>query len=216
MSNLAARVLTALVAIPILLHLFRRRTEKVVEFPAVRLLHKAPVQQQRRRRLRELILLALRITALTLLAVAFARPYVSGRASALPLPTTVIALDTSLSLSAPGQFALAQQAARRALDNGSSLERSGDIVAALAQFERSQKLDPSPTADAAVNRLRTRMRTEGSAAFINGRQYDALDRIEQAIGAYEVAVRYLTDDDPNKQAARDRLAVLRVRQKSPL
>ena len=106
--------------------------------------------------------------------------------------------------------------ARQALDNGSNLERSGDIVAALAQFERSRQLNPSPTADAAVNRLRTRMRTEGSAAFINGRQYDALDRIEQAIAAYEVAVRYLTDDDPNKQAARDRLAVLRVRQKSPL
>ena len=54
------------VAIPIALHLLRRRTEKVVEFPAVRLLHKAPVQQQRRRRLREIILLALRVAALAL------------------------------------------------------------------------------------------------------------------------------------------------------
>ena len=63
------------VAIPIALHLFRRRTGRVVEFPAVRLLHKAPVQRQRRRRLRELILLALRVTALALLALAFARPY---------------------------------------------------------------------------------------------------------------------------------------------
>jgi hypothetical protein len=86
------------------LHLFRRRTEKVVEFPAVRLLHKAPVQQQRRRRLRELILLALRVTALALLALAFARPYFSGRVSALPLPTTVVALDTSLSLLGAGSI----------------------------------------------------------------------------------------------------------------
>ena len=45
----------------------------------MRLLSSAPVEQQRRRRLRELILLALRVTALVLLAVAFARPYLAGR-----------------------------------------------------------------------------------------------------------------------------------------
>lgn len=106
--------------------------------------------------------------------------------------------------------------ARQALDTASNLERSGDIVAALAQFERSRQLDPSPTADAGINRIRTRMRTEGGAAFVNGRQYDALDRIDQAISAYEIAIRYLADDDSNKQAARERLAVLRVRRQSPL
>ena len=63
---------------PSLLHLFRRRTEIVVDFPAVRLLTTRPVEQQRRRRLRELVLLALRVTALLLLAGAFARPYLAG------------------------------------------------------------------------------------------------------------------------------------------
>ena len=51
-------------AVPIVLHLFRRKTEVVIDFPAVSLLKRAPVQQQRRRRLRELILLALRVAAL--------------------------------------------------------------------------------------------------------------------------------------------------------
>src|SRR5262245_22117152 len=133
---------TLAVTIPILLHLFRRRTEKVVEFPAVRLLHRAPVQQQRRRRLRELILLALRITALTLLALAFARPYFSSRAAALPLPTTVIALDTSLSLSAPGQFARAQQAARRVLDSTPATH-----YVALVTFADTATLVMEPTTD---------------------------------------------------------------------
>ena len=78
----------AAVAIPIVLHLFRRRTEMVVDFPAVRLLHKAPVEQQRRRKLRELILLALRVAALALLALAFARPYFQDRTSPLsPRPS---------------------------------------------------------------------------------------------------------------------------------
>jgi hypothetical protein len=55
------------------------------------------------------------------------------------------------------------------------------------------------------------MKTEGTTAFTNGRQYDALDRIEQAISQYEIAVRYLADDDPNRQVARERLAALRAR-----
>ncbi len=51
----------AAAAVPILLHLFHRRTEVVIDFPAVSLLKRAPVQQHRRRRLRELLLLALRV-----------------------------------------------------------------------------------------------------------------------------------------------------------
>ncbi len=38
-------------AVPILLHLFHRKTEVVIDFPAVQLLTRAPVQQHRRRRL---------------------------------------------------------------------------------------------------------------------------------------------------------------------
>src|SRR5687768_8395273 len=83
----------AAVAIPIALHLFRRKTEIVVDFPAVRLLHKSPVEYQRRRRLRELILLALRVSALALLAFAFARPYFDRATASLPAPVTVVALD---------------------------------------------------------------------------------------------------------------------------
>ena len=109
-------IATAAVAIPVVLHLMRRRTHLVVDFPAVRLLKKAPVENQRRRRLRELLLLALRMLALALLAFAFARPYFQRATSALPAPVTVVALDTSLSLSAPGQFDRVRQAARRAVE----------------------------------------------------------------------------------------------------
>ena len=63
------------VAVPIALHLFRRRTDRVVDFPAVQMLPQAPVERQERRRLRDLLLLALRVAALVLLALSFARPY---------------------------------------------------------------------------------------------------------------------------------------------
>src|SRR5687767_7825466 len=101
-------------AVPILLHLFHRKSEVVIDFPAVRLLTRAPVQQHRRRRLRELLLLALRVAALLLLALSFARPYFAGAAAPDSAPLTVIAVDTSMSMTAPGQMARARAAASRA------------------------------------------------------------------------------------------------------
>ena len=130
------------VAIPIVLHLFRRKTETVIEFPAVRLLEKVPVERQRRRRLRELILLALRVTALGLLAVAFARPYFDRATAAMPAPVTVIALDTSLSLSAPGQLDAARQAAKQVVDRTPPTHRI-----ALATFADSATILVPPTTD---------------------------------------------------------------------
>ena len=101
-------------AVPVLLHLFHRKTEVVIDFPAVSLLKRAPVQQHRRRRLRELLLLALRVAALLLLALSFARPYFARAVAPDSIPLTVIAVDTSMSMSAPGQMDRARAAATRA------------------------------------------------------------------------------------------------------
>jgi hypothetical protein len=104
-------------AVPIVLHLLKRHPEVRVRFSAVRLLQSAPVEHSQQRHLRELLLLALRVAALLLLAFAFARPFLASNAAAAS-GAVVIALDTSLSLSAPGRFdqarALAQQAIARA------------------------------------------------------------------------------------------------------
>jgi Aerotolerance regulator N-terminal/von Willebrand factor type A domain len=130
------------VAVPIVLHLLRRRTETVVEFPAVRLLHSAPIEQQRRRRLRELILLALRITALLLLATAFARPYLTGASLSLTAPVTMVAVDTSMSLSAPGQMDAARAAARRAIAEAPATHTVGVMA-----FDDAGTVLVAPTTD---------------------------------------------------------------------
>jgi hypothetical protein len=101
-------------AVPILLHLFHRKTEVVIDFPAVSLLKRAPVQLHRRRKLRELLLLALRVAALLLLALSFARPYLAGASAPSSQPLTVLAVDTSMSMTAPGQMDRARDAALRA------------------------------------------------------------------------------------------------------
>src|SRR4051812_4945590 len=63
------------VALPIVIHLlFRQRTRTVV-IGSVQFLHQVVREHRRRRRVRQWILLALRMLAVVLLALLFARPY---------------------------------------------------------------------------------------------------------------------------------------------
>src|SRR5918996_15157 len=90
------------IALPIVLHLLRRDVAPEVPFTAVHLLRKSPIDRAKRRRLRDLILLAARVAALLLLATAFARPYRTDAAGSSPI--TIVAIDRSFSMGAPGRF----------------------------------------------------------------------------------------------------------------
>jgi hypothetical protein len=172
-------------AVPILLHLFHRKTEVVIDFPAVQLLTRAPVQQHRRRRLRELLLLALRVVALVLLAVSFARPYLAGAVAPDSAPVTVIAVDRSLSLSAPGQYDRAREAARRALD---AAPRSHAV--ALVSFAHLAEVVVEPTTDrSAVATAIAKL----SAGADGTRYRTALRRVSEALGARDGRVVIVTD-----------------------
>lgn len=187
LSFLSPLFLAALgaVAIPVLLHLFRRRTEVVVDFPAVRLIRKTPVEQQRRRRLRELVLLALRVTALALLALAFARPYLRDTAAAAPAPVTVVALDTSLSLSAPGQIERARALAREAVDAAPATH-----LVALVTFNDAATLVVPPTTD----RGGVRAAIDQTAATAGGTRYRTmLARAADAVSSGQGQLVVVTD-----------------------
>ncbi|MCC7179673.1 MAG: BatA domain-containing protein [Acidobacteria bacterium] len=173
------------IAVPIALHLFRRRTETVVDFPAVRLLVQSPVEQRRRRRLRELVLLALRVSALVLLAGAFARPYLAGSTLAADTPVTVVAVDTSFSLSNAQAFARARQRAEEAVQNAPRAH-----AVALVAFDESASTIVEPTTDrgavvAAVG---------GLQAGASGTRYAAaLAKAAELIGARPGRVVFITD-----------------------
>src|SRR5258708_2174790 len=63
------------VAVPILIHLlFRQKTRKLV-IGSMRFLHEVIREHRRRRRVRQWVLLALRMLAVLLLALLFARPF---------------------------------------------------------------------------------------------------------------------------------------------
>ena len=61
-------------AIPVLLHLIMRAKPKIIEFPALRLLQVRRPANARRMRVRQLLLLALRMLVIAALVLAFARP----------------------------------------------------------------------------------------------------------------------------------------------
>ena len=172
-------------AVPILLHLFHRKTEVVIDFPAVSLLKRAPVQQHRRRRLRELVLLALRVAALLLLALSFARPYFAGAAAPDSVPLTVIAVDTSMSMSAPGQMERARAAAARAVaaapaSHALALVAFGDAATVVVEPTTDRSAITSAIARLDANATGTRFRT-------------ALARSSEIIGTREGHVVIVSD-----------------------
>jgi len=137
------------IAVPIVLHLLRRDVAPELPFSAVHLLHKTPIERSKRRRLRDVLLLAARVVGLLLLAAAFARPYRDGAAP--PARIAVVAVDRSFSLSVPGSFDRARQLARAAVDEAGSAR-----VAVIAFDERAEVVAPpgsAAEARAAIDRL---------------------------------------------------------------
>src|SRR3954468_8561735 len=65
----------AALAVPVLIHLIQRERKRVVEFPSLMFLRRIPYQSVRRRRIRDWSLLLMRLAALALIVMAFARPF---------------------------------------------------------------------------------------------------------------------------------------------
>jgi hypothetical protein len=139
MSFMAPALLAALLAIgiPIVVHLVQRERRTVQPFPSLMFLRRIPNQSVHRRAIRHWPLLALRILALVLIAIAFARPFLrSGAAAATAAGGTrqvVVLLDRSASMGYGEHWARAQEAARRAVrglgagDGGSVVFFAGDV-----------------------------------------------------------------------------------------
>ena len=118
-----------LIALPIVLHWLRRDVAPRVPFTAVRLLPASQIERSRRRRLRDILLLAARVIALVLLAGSFARPYLVGSATASR--PTIVAIDRSFSMAAPGRMERARELARQAV------AEAGDRVAVVTFDQRA-------------------------------------------------------------------------------
>lgn len=187
------------VGIPILLHLFRRRSDRVIDFPAAHMLPQAPVHQQERRTLRDLLLLALRIAALVLLAFSFARPYVLSGPDTLTPPITIVAVDTSLSMSAPGTWREAIRLAGAAVDGAPV----ADLVGVVTFDDRGQT-GVAPTANRAEARAFLATLTPGAGGT---RYAAALGASVDALGASRGRIVVVTDLQQQGLAGGDAVSV---------
>jgi hypothetical protein len=189
----------AAAAIPIVLHLLKREPETRVQFAAVKLLKKAPVEHTQRHHLRELILLALRIASFVLLALAFARPFFASGAASASTGVTVVALDTSYSMSAPGRFARAQQLAKDAIARAPS----GDLVG-IVTFDDAAQIVMKPGTDRV---LAASAIDDAAAGFGATRYRAALSASAQHLAGRRGTVVVVTDLQENGWDAGDRASV---------
>ena len=118
MTFLTPVLLAALgaLAVPVIIHLIQRERKNLVSFPSLMFLRRIPYPSVRRRKIRNWLLLAVRMLALLLIVLAFARPFLDRpelAASATSGPRElVILLDRSYSMGYETRWAEAQAAAR--------------------------------------------------------------------------------------------------------
>lgn len=84
------------VAVPLALHLLQRHQGPRFVFPAIRYLRRAEREHASRLRLRQILLLALRVLAILLIAAAAARPFLPVGGGDHPPTSVVIVLDNSM------------------------------------------------------------------------------------------------------------------------
>jgi len=119
MSFLAPLFLVGLagLAVPVFIHLIQREKKRLVKFPSLMFLERIPYQSVRRRRIHNWALLLLRLAALALVVLAFARPYVVRPQRTLTgtgAREVVILLDRSYSMGYGDRWETARAEARKA------------------------------------------------------------------------------------------------------
>ena len=192
-----------LVAIPLLIHLIRRRKLKVIPWAAMEFLLQSQRKQKRRLQIEEILLLLLRMFIVALAALAFARPVL--RSLGIPLLTqnsrvyAVIVLDNSYSMGfrcpdGKSSFERAQVAADTLL---TKVLKQGDAVSLVLLSDKPDLVVGAPSFDLKLVRQRLK------AAQLSDRGTDYLTTAKVVAGLIKGSknpireVYWLSDDQKN-------------------
>jgi len=117
----------AAVAIPIVVHLREKQKKEVVDFPSLMFLEEIPFRTSQKKRIRHWSLLALRALAITLLVLAFSRPFFADETAvagaALGPLERVIVVDRSYSMSYGDRWERTRERVRESLSGLDATDR---------------------------------------------------------------------------------------------
>lgn len=124
-----------LLTVPVVLHLMNRELPRRLVFPSTRFLRRAELPPEGRRRLRDVLLLLLRLAALAAAALAFARPLWRRPGDATPVGragvgVTVVLVDRSASMAAAGSAARTVELLQEELDGLAADDQVGLVLSA--------------------------------------------------------------------------------------
>ncbi len=200
MSFLSGLFLLALplAAVPVVLHLYRRRQRAVIPWGAMQFLTDAAKQGRRRERWEEIVLMLLRAAAVLALVLAFARPQLSGELfGEHPTREVILVLDDSMSMSrdVSGEtpFSALPDHVADLFDELSS----GDVVQVMTavggpRWLTSEAIHADASAkEKLLSQIRTLQPTDGAADLFSCVQ--AAVSIEPAAGARARHVVVLSD-----------------------
>jgi hypothetical protein len=167
-------------AIPVLIHLVRREKSEIIPFSSLMFLLKVPKRSIRQQKMKNLLLMALRLLILAFLVGAFARPYLTQPAKPVPNANsnrgTVLMLDNSYSMQYGDNFKKLKTEAQKRIDS----MRASDRMAIVA-FNESASLLSRPTSD--KNALKAVVDSI-EPSFAGTRYYEAFTLADRVLGDF--------------------------------
>jgi hypothetical protein len=118
----------AAIGLPVYIHLLRRHVTTPLPFSSLMFFERGTQSSTRHRRLRYLLLFALRAALLLLLVLAFANPFIRRASAGVNDTLMLVVVDHSFSMKAGSRFADAKQGALQLLASRSRAQR-GEVMA---------------------------------------------------------------------------------------
>ena len=169
------------VALPIWLHRLQTQSSERKPFSSAMLLEKAEQQIHVRKKLKYLLLLAARIALLILIALAFAKPFMTVSPDAIiatDAGTRLVLVDTSVSMDRAGVFSQVQAEAGRAIDDAPD----GALIQVLGA-DRTLQVVGELSGDKAASRAALGAMSASALRLDFGEAMSAVERLASVLAA---------------------------------
>ncbi|HLP11520.1 MAG TPA: BatA domain-containing protein [Flavobacteriales bacterium] len=184
----------ALLAVPIIIHLFNFKKYKRLFFPDLRFLKEVKEKTKKQSQLKHLLVLLCRILVFSFIVLAFAQPFTGSMQSASPNKVVSIYIDNSFSMRALGKNGPLLDVAK---------QKAGEMIRSSAQSTRFQILtnEFSPVSQRLYNREEALEQLEGIDVFPVSRNVNEVlarqDEIMKSVEGSSTQLIHISDFQKN-------------------